>query len=484
MADPTNPNPPSPSPPPTPDPAPEKPKLDPFVQSLVTGFDKILEPEPPKPEEDVNAPMSNVTLGEAAERAQTAAKEAAEKAAANPPAPAPQPTPPEPPAPAAEPPKPALKVRKIEPPPPAQIAPAPPPPAPPPDPEKNGKVDEEYFKTLTLEEQDEIQLAQFADTKAKPGILAQTIEYFKKVDKFIEEHPDLTPESEEFTNFTKANKPQWSNSERRKIERQMISEEAARAAEEKFAPAMQETSRKVLELETRPYIEQSVAEVEEAIQQKREGTDLVPVEKEVVAAIREKGYDAALEEFPVEAPIVQGTLNATRAWLELSRGLVPFDPNNGTHQWLAGFIAQEGHNIANGPKELRVDKTGRTFLPFNQMLELQRTKPEEAAKHWTFDEGMVKEMLANRAVLQVNHEIKRLEKSGFKREARKVSGNPGNSTATTAPTAPPVDATQTGSTRAAARSMPGASDGGETLTEAQKFIETLVPGAGRALGAK
>jgi hypothetical protein len=442
------------------------PEIDPFVKSLTDSFDKILEPNK---KEDIVLPIVPISLADANELAIAAAKKPKEEVETEKPetvkptetAPVPETKP---------------TVRKKVPQPTIVtevVAPTPAPAKLEPKPEDTTKpaFDEEYVKTLTPEQQDEVALARFAESKGKTGIATQFVDYFKKVDKYLAENPDATPDSEEFTKYLKDNRPKWSEADRRKVERQMVTEEAVKAAKAELEPVIQEDRRKLREMETRPIIDQSIAELEESITAKPEG-DLQQVDKAALDLIKEKGYEAAVEEFPVEAPIIQGTINATRRWMELSRGLKLVDLNDPTDAWLVQFISTEGKKLAAGPKELQVID-GRQFLPLDQFMDISRKNPQEAAKHWTFSDDMIKDMLANRAVLHINNEIKKLERSGFKREAKKVSTTPGTQQTTTTTTVPPKVEQTTGSTRAVSKSLPGAGDTAVTPSEADKFIKSL-----------
>jgi hypothetical protein len=206
----------------------------------------------------------------------------------------------------------------------------------------------------------------------------------------------------------------------------------------------------------------------------------VPIDKKVAARIKEVGYAQAVKEYKVEAPIIQSTLDASRAFLELTNQLTRYDEHNPMHQWLVGFIARESANMKSQPDSVRI-VDGKSFLPMNELLDLQRKNPEEAAKHWTFSDEMVLDLIANNALLLHTEEVKALEQSGWKR-AETIQKKE-----ETQQTTPKKEETeQTAATinapRAGARSVPGSVVDDKPASEYASFFELLVPGSSKIIG--
>ncbi len=491
----------------------DKTKLEPEVQKIIESMNLVLEPEKPAEGESVG---TSLTLGEAAviandkakeeaaktpeakakEESDRLAKEESDKAAADkakgvPVTPAP-----------------AKLKRKEVPQPTAPVVAAPAkvePPVPKPEEVQKKLEDDEYVKTLTPEQQEELSIARYAEANGKPGIAGQMVEYFRRVDKYIEEHPDQAQDSAEFTDFLKSNRPKWTETERRQVERKMIADESAAMVRQEFEPEVRENARKLKEIETKPVIEEAVKGIEDAITfvepklanetdeqyQTRLAGGLRPIDRAVVDKINADGYEAAVAEFPIEAPIVAATTNATRAWLQLSNRLVNFDENNQTHAWLAGFLAREGQNMKQQPKEVQdkiaasIGQAGKSFLPMNEFIQAVRDDSKAASKFFTFSDDMIVEMIGNNAMIVTDQQIKQLEKAGFKREvkgpAAKVSGQSGSAAPDPARAAAQAAAGTGGSPRAGAKAISGPEDGDETMTENQKYLESLVPGASKVV---
>lgn len=444
----------------------------------------VLEPTKPKGDPKPMGPLVPVSehVARVADQAEKARK-AAEAAASQPPAAiAPVTAPPVQPPPA--PPEP-MKVRPK--PQPAVPPPAPPaqPPAPPVAPAAEdlaGKAraeEEAYVASLLPEQQDEIALATFAERNGKPGMRAKTLEYFKKLDTWVAEHPNA--ENDEVDKFRDDNAPRLAEVERRRLERKMIVEEARAEVRKELAPEVQENARRVRRIEIEPVVSEVVRNIENQVTTARtDDPTWTPVDADVVKAINEKGYAEAVKSFPVEAPIVQRTCAAARAWHEINHGVVTHDPENvPIHKWLGEFIAREGQNMLKAPADQRTLPDGRTFLPIAEFYQAMQADPAAASRHWTFDDRMVTDMLAHYAVSATRREISRLETAGFERK-KKTNGAP-------PPPAIPPPATANGapadepppSPRATSSRIPGADEPSSNRTPAQianeHFMKTLVP---------
>jgi hypothetical protein len=463
---------------------PPKPEvIDPFVQRILDSTDKVLPPQADDPEDVPLRP--SVSLGEAvaarhaginidpaitgepkppaktqaeidaekkaADDKAAADKAAADKAAAD--------------AKAEEARRAALpKVRKKPPEPTAPILPkAPEPPAPPP---------EDIDKDLVPDQLDELQIARFAESKGKKGIVEATRNFFKLVDKFSSEHPELSEKSEEFAQFIEDNRPKWDDGERRKMEREWIKAEAAQEARKTLDPILQEQNRQLLRIQSQPLIDDAMSTVQSIVVSAVEG--LQSVDKSVIDLINEKGYEEALKAFPIEAPVVDGATKAAKAWTEIARGVTDVNPQDPVHAYLLQFIHEEGNNMLRQPKEAQI-KNGRTFLPMHEYMAEVGKDPNQS-KYWTFSNDDVVDLIGNRALLTINQQLKTLEAAGYKREGKQVSANPG--------TSPKVeDKITTGSPKAGGTSLPGASDTVETEveTEERKFVNSIAKRHGMAL---
>jgi len=281
--------------------------------------------------------------------------------------------------------------------------------------EKKSREEEEAFIAgLHDEQRDELEIASFAESKGKVGLRQKFLDYYRKLDKYAEENEDADPSSEKFAKFKEENEPKLTPSERRRLERDMITERATSKAREEVTKEFEPVVRKLNEIETAPVLKGAVVSAVETLS-KKPSNDHVPFDAEVVSKIQNMPYSQAAEEFPVEAPIVAGTLNAVKEWTRIRSGVVSFSKESTTHQWLNQFLISESQKMLSLPKTEQV-RDGRQFMPFGQYERLEATNLREADKYFTFSDSEVSGMIARRGVVEYNRQLEKLQKSGFERK--------------------------------------------------------------------
>lgn len=455
-------------------PAPELPVIDPNVPPV----------DPPKPK----LPGEGRTIGEIAVEAARLAKASADAP------PAPPVTPPvvPPVVPTVEPPVvpapprlkkkpdviPALSV--VQPP----VVVTPPPAVVPP---VAATADDEYIKSLTPDQQDEIQMAAFAETKFPElkGKKAEVLGYFKKVDAYAQAHPDAQPGSEDFDEFIKNNRPKYSPSLKRKVETAFVVDQArSEIRNEVMAEVRPELERqkKVLhQQQVAPVIQKAVDDFQDYVTSKDALPDpaMETIPADAAKLFHEKGYQALVDEYPVEGPILASSMNASREWLNLTNGLTTLDQNNATHKWLLNFVADQGRIWQANPAST---VNGRQFLPIMEYMDMAAKNPAEVAKYHTFSDADVLRTLASNAVIQCNAQLKSLEKSGFTR-AKKSGVVPAQQIPPVPPVAPaPVIPPNTPSPRLRSSSNPNPGDKDKAHGPAYQLLNALAPGAAERVG--
>lgn len=278
---------------------------------------------------------------------------------------------------------------------------------------KQEEADAEYVKSLTLEQQDEIELATFAEMGKIEGMSrTQLIEFYRKTDKWVEEHPDADPDSDEFKEFVKANKPKVSDSTRRKIEREMIVYNAeARAlarAEEKFKPVVEELN----QMKLAPVMTRVNNDISSKLAAQIDG--LEPIDESVSRQILSMKQEEAMRKFQVEAPAVIRTAIAMREWAKIcNTGEV--DTNNKNHLWLMEFIADEEGKMLALPQDQTL-KDGRRFVRMAEYESLRSTNPKLLERVYTFDEEDISSRIARLGLTAYNDGLKKLNENGFERK--------------------------------------------------------------------
>lgn len=302
-------------------------------------------------------------------------------------------------------------------------------------------ADEEFDKTLGEEEQNMLAVAKFAeDNMGKKGAAGEWRGFYKKLSSYIEKIQKDDPAHDfkgdaELAAFIEDNQP-WTPQEIRSTERQMLKTEAKTEAK---TEVRQETQKEIDEIkdkqritEFRPVLERALTDLESDIGALIGADEKSPL-KDVAKAIGEVGLSKAEEQDPEVTPIlrdaVERSLGDASEYLAIARGMREFDPKNDRHTWMASFIKKQGEVFAeNGGDQLkRTDKHGneQTFLPRGKMVELYRTNPDEASKHWTFSDGDILHMLAINTKMWAEKTVKarleKLEKAGFVRKPAKTA---------------------------------------------------------------
>lgn len=337
--------------------------------------------------------------------------------------------------------------------------------------------DAAFVETLNDAQRDELEVARYAETKYPElkGRAQATIDFYKKLDAFVKDNKDAAPDSDEFKEFVEANKPKYNEGQRRKIERQMIADQAAAQAKRDFDGQFKKQEEELHALRVKPEVEaasQGFRKTMETVELP-EGVD--PTVRDVAAKLNKDGYDAAAKDFSLEAPIVQSHLTAADKYVAISRGAEKFNPADPTHKWLDGFVSRQATTLAQRPEAERM-VNGKLFLTPADYAAKRNADPNGAAeKFWTFSEQQILNMIAVNAALQINGEIQRLEQAGFKRAKKsdKVENPP--------VTTPPIATTEPVSPRAGASQTPGPVVPTTAANPEASFLNSLVPGAAERL---
>jgi hypothetical protein len=281
---------------------------------------------------------------------------------------------------------------------------------------------------LTDAQREELDLVKYAEAKdpARKGASAQLTKFYAAEKSFLEkklaeEGDDYDPSNDPaYRKFVAANAPKFTPAERQKFVTQRITEEAETRATERarkeLAPEMEETRRKLREIEERPKLQARVAKYVDEVAS--------GMPEEIVKFFNENGRDFAKveEAYPEEFPIVQSCVNGAVAlseeFLAIRSGLKPFDAADTKHAYLNEFISSRAKAFLaqGGPALVR---GGKQFVAPGDW------NPKMANTHWTFDDEQVLHMLkltAQRdAKTRIDAEKKRVETILAARSKRAVT---------------------------------------------------------------
>lgn len=354
--------------------------------------------------------------------------------------PAPTPAPPEP-TPTPEPKKPK-KITIVEPTaePPAAPVVVPPTPAPA---QAQADPDVEYVASLTDEQRDEIAEIEVAE-KLYPdrykGAKKKLIEFYRRFDK---EAPGLEEDGAAFKSLMDV-KPKLANLDYKKVQREIGKTEAVEVVRKEFAPELDDLKIGQAEIKARPKVAARLNQLEQDLNTMFVADEKSPM-REVSKLFAEKGAEAAIAEFPLEASVANQELSRSRAMLAeltlFSNNATKFDQNNRAHMELFNFIEAQGNALQEAGGMTR---SGKTFLTRTQFADRARSigHAETASKFFTFTNEDVERMIAEDAKMRIETGVKKkLEEAkrfGFERKPKSQSAEPKNEPpATTAPTTTP-----------------------------------------------
>ena len=300
-----------------------------------------------------------------------------------------------------------------------------------------------FVESLTEEQREELHEAEVAERlfpDRHKGRRKALLAYYKTIEdstrKLLEEDPQRTLDEsdEEFVKLTER-KPGMSAAEYKRTLREIAAEDARKKVGQDIDPRLEEINLKTRRLEVAPMIEK-VAEktLPESIKSMfaaDEKSELAQVFK----VIDEKGPEEFAKEYPLEAAVAVAEVGAAktvvREFLMLTKGAARFDEKNQAHNFIIGFIDNQGEQFAERGGDLR-NKAGKQFLPRRKFSEMLRKEKDQASsfdperwqtgKYWTFTDSDIVNMVATQAKQNIEHrvkwEIEQAEKRGFVRVKR------------------------------------------------------------------
>lgn len=363
--------------------------------------------------------------------------------------------------------------------PPAPAAPAPP----------VADPDAALIASLDEDARVELEIAAVAEQRFPElkGKRQETLTYFRKVEDYATKNPNAS--QEDLDAFITANKPQWKSlTQKRRAEAAYFAgdeiKQGVEAVRAELQPQLNAAQNRIRQQELQPVIERQMSDLSSAITSADSLPDpsMESIPIDVAKRISEVGYEQAVKEFKVEAPIFQGAMNAGRAYSRMANGLDQRDPNNPLQNFVINFVQQQGQIFTQRP-ESETTAEGRKFLPLQQYNQTVAANPQSAGLYYTFGEKDVQDLLAINANMQYNAELKSLESAGFKREKRSKVGNPATP-APPAPAIPPVVAAPPQGGSPKVRPSPPATPGTAVpvRSESLSLLESLAPGAAARLG--
>jgi hypothetical protein len=261
-------------------------------------------------------------------------------------------------------------------------------PAPPlPPPATLDTEEEDDLEDYLPEQREEIELARYAeslDPKKYKGMERELVDFYNNLDAYIDKSDD---NDEAFMEWVANNKPTVSRVEQRKLERQMIKDQALTEARSEFDGKNKELEEKIRQVSDRPKAEKELTRYENLLSEE------IPEEGDELA-------EAIYENEMSDAKRVG------EEYLELFYGLKT--------QQSEAFSKHGGDHLSK-----TVDGIKKSFVPPSEYGNV------DANKHWTFTSSDIMDIMGNyfqtRAKDSVKSEEERLGKMGFTRQSGKKS---------------------------------------------------------------
>jgi len=278
--------------------------------------------------------------------------------------------------------------------------------------EEVSKEDAEFISTLTLSEKQSLDVWKHAESKdpAYKGRAAKHLEYLKglkaKAKELLAEDPD-TPLSDnpDFEDWVSQHKPKVDPEEFQMLGQDYLIDQATKRAEKNIEEKYKPLKDKIRDSENKPKLEKTVQKYVSNL------VDYLP--DSLKKAYQENGFDdegvkKVAESLPIETAVAgrefQETQEMGKSLMELRLGLAEYDKDNPVQAELSNKIIQFGKDMVAHPEGEKVLKQGdKFFMPREKFFSLSR---EEQAKHWTFSDQDLLELLAVDMKIRIENGIK------------------------------------------------------------------------------
>lgn len=274
-----------------------------------------------------------------------------------------------------------------------------------------GGGDKEFLETQAPEEQELVETLRWAEKAGKTeGKASAYVDFLKKHQEYLKSGGEV--DSYEHEEWLQENRPDLNPAEVRQWEKGLMKHQI----QEEMRVSRQEQEQKLRELEVRPELEAQRARITDVL--------VKQLPKEVLDGLEKYGSDAEgqkklLEELPVETEVSNAVYVETRdqvmAYLNVTRGVEPYDPENPVHSAAAAKVVEFGRMMeAREDKEALV-QDGKQFAPREKFVSMS---PEERESHWTFTPEHILGLFAEDMRLQVGQEIEDGRKKLLEAEER------------------------------------------------------------------
>ena len=290
--------------------------------------------------------------------------------------------------------------------------------------------DDEEF--LLPEEREQLKVVKHISNKNNTNQDKELKEYFRKqkeyIEKRLEENPDLNlSDDHDFEQFVARNRPQLDMAEVRAAEREMLLDEAEERALKRLRPEVEKTNIETRRLQIKPKVEEE--------KQKAEQKAMSMVPEFLADDLKNRSPEDVQKDNPYEFNIVNTAVtNASRfasTFLDISKGMVDYDPHNPEHDQLRDWLVKEQDAFINGGQTK--DQQGRPFMRRERYLRLSSADQQ---KYWTWTDDQCVDIMYARAKTTMESELEQQNKAMQACLSRNGQQRPQAAPAQAAPTPP------------------------------------------------
>lgn len=286
--------------------------------------------------------------------------------------------------------------------------------------------DKEFIDSLLPEERDIYETAKFASENLDgyAGKDTEFKDYFSKTKKYIEKrlsedpHADLSND-EDYQAFISKNRPEFSQIDIKKVDRERSISEAMKRIEQKQAPEKE-----------RARVEQERAKKEPIVLRKKaefRNYSVKSIPEDFAEQVKdEESIRKFAETNPLEFQIVDNLTrelhNMGDTLLDITQNMVSYDESNTQHARLLNWVNQEQDQYI---KTGQTQHEGKTFMRRERYFRLPESK---RAPYYTWSDGDLIAILTMRAKQRITESIEMqrqlLENSGYARQAQVQAPKP------------------------------------------------------------
>lgn len=278
--------------------------------------------------------------------------------------------------------------------------------------------DDKVIKGLIPEEKEYYDLAKFASDNMEEhkNLDKKFLDYFKKskgyVEKRLKDDPyaDLT-DDHEYKEFMEKNRPKFSPTDAKKVERAMITKQAEDAAEARVRPEVERLRKEQEMARKKPLIDQTKASF-------RNNFGIILPEDVQEKLKEEGGLEKVQQEdplgFQVMDSITQNLFSFADTFVDITQGAIPYDETNQTHKELLDWVQKEQDSYIQGGE---TGKDGKTFMRRERYY---ATPEAQRTQYYTWTDDDLLNLLVMRAKERLDGTLQyqktMLENSGYVRQ--------------------------------------------------------------------